>query len=273
MFVVFNVIQPVKGFFKHRKQKKYIAENGLHTVRNEKGLPFYILDIIEEKRGIDWKSVSAECGRYASRVIAPRNIILPDESDLKRFVPLSMNSVLIFNTAKEIIKNADLPPDKFSITLTDRNANHPSRILDLLPLSSQIRVVTAYPERYASVCAKALEEFGASLIIRPSYEKTSKPDAVICTDGAITSEMNSSAVFVSKRKTGGKILFSGSQTELLPKHKEILPQNIDAVDFAGALTELCGCPEYKNSVFSEIQISCQKCQNASAENCFKCFVK
>ncbi len=272
MFVVFNTVKSVNGLLNRRRQKKLLSSCGLRTVRNDKCLPFCILDVLEEKRGIDWKSVFDRCGRYASRIVAPRNLILPDESGLKRFVPVSMNSLLIFNTAKNIIEKSELPPDKFSITLTDRNGIYPSRIHELLPLSSQIRIVTAFPGRYSAACANALNEYGASLIIRPSYEENSKPDAVICADGAVTSSMKNAAVFACKRKTGGKLLFSGSNITLFPEHSEIIPSDIDAVDFAGALTELCGYTGYRNSVFSEIGINCTGCTDPSAEKCFKCFV-
>ena len=273
MFVVLNAVKAEKNFLKRRRQKKVILENGLHTVRSENSLPFYVLDMLESKRGIDWKTVSSECGRYASRVIAPKRFILPDESGLKRFVPVSMNSLLVFNTAKEIINQADLPTDSFSITLTDRNAVHPSRIPELLPLASQIRVITAFPERYASVCAKVYDEYGASLIIRSSYEQAAKPDAVICTDGAVTSSMKKAAVFACRRKSGGKLLFSGSNISLLPEHSAILPEDIDNIDFAGALTELCGFSGYRCSVFSEIETNCQNCNEQSPRKCFECFVK
>ena len=105
-----------------------------------------------------------------------------------------------------------------------------------------------------------------------SYEETSKPDAVICTDGAVTSSMKNAAVFAYKRKTGGKVLFSGSNINLLPEHIGIIPEDVDNIDFAGALTELCGFGGYKNSVFSEIETNCKKCADSPAARCFKCFV-
>ncbi len=272
MFVVFNTVKPVNGPINRRRQKKHLSSCGLRTVRNDKCLPFCILDILDEKRGIDWKNVFNRCGRYASRIVAPRNLILPDESGLKRFVPLSMSSLLTFNTAGNIIKESDLPPDKFSITLTDRNGIFPSKIDELLPLSSQIRIVTAHPERYSAACANALNEYGASLIIRPSYEENSKPDAVICADGAVTSSMKNAAVFACKRKTGGKLLFTGSGITLSPEHLEIIPDGIDAVDFAGAITELCGYAGYRNSVFSEVSIAGSGCDGTSPQKCLQCFV-
>ncbi len=273
MFVVLNVVKAEKNVFKRRAQKRKIAENGLHICRCEKGLPFYILDVLNGKRGINWNTVAEQCGRYSARIIAPKNTALPDDSGLKRFVPVSMGSHFVFNTAVKTIKKACLPPDGFSITLTDRNALHPAKICELLPLASCIRIVTARPERYAVACARALEEFGASLILRSAYEKTGKPDIVICCDGALTAAMYNSAVFAFRKKSGGKILFSGNEISLLQNHRDILPENIDSTDFSGALTELCGCSDYKNAVFSQVEISCMKCKNKEAEKCLKCFLK
>lgn len=270
MFVVLRIITPERNISKRRKQRKIIAKAAAKSYPTEKGLPFFVLDVLNEKRGIDWDVVAAKCGRYASRIVAPRNFPLPDHSRVKRFVPLSMNSLLIFNTAMEIIRKAELPPEAVCITLTDRNAVHYSRVCRLLPLAACVRVITAHPERYAAACEKAYNEYGASLIIRSCYEPTAKPDIVICTDGAISGAMKDAAIFTSKRKTGGKIRFSGSGTALSARHKELITPDIDPIDFSGALTELCGSPEYKNSVFENIDISCDSCSDSTPEKCLKC---
>ena len=273
MFVVLNMIKPCDGFFARAKQRKEIAHAQARTCRNEKGLPFFILNVYEAKSGINWALTAQKCGRYASRVIAPRSLTLPDSSAIKRFVPSFMNSLLIFNTAAEIISMAKLPPEKICITLTDRTALHASRICRLLPLAACVRVVTAQPERYAAACSCAMTEYGASLVIRPSYEPSLKPDIVICCDGAVTCAMSNAAIFTSKRINCGKIRFSGSGTLLTAKHTELIPPSIDTVDFAGALTELCGSSEYKSSVFSELDISCSACAVGQPEKCLECYFK
>ncbi len=271
MFVVLKIKEPEKGFFRRRKQKKALDNAVLRSCPTEKGLPFYILEILDGKRGINWKLVADKCGRYASRIIAPRSLPLPDHTRLKRFIPISMNSVLVFNTALKIIEKTKLPPDEISITLTDRNAVHPREICKILPFASTIRVVTGHPERYAAACSEAFEKHGASLIIRSAYEPVSKPDIVICCDGAVTAAMKNAAIFTSKRKNGGKIVFSGSGVSLVAKHSEVISPETDPVDFAGALTELCGSREYKNAVFSQIEATCRKCGDFPPEKCLECF--
>lgn len=273
MFVVLNVIKPCGGFFARAKQKREILKAPAKVCRNEKGLPFFIIDVCDDKNGINWTLTAEKCGRYASRIIAPRSLALPDSSSIKRFVPSIMNSILIFNTAAEIISMAKLPPEEISITLTDRTAVHSSRVCSLLPLASCVRVITARPEKYACACSRALADYGASLVIRPSYEPSFRQDIVICCDGAAACSMNNAAVFTSKRSTSGKIRFFGSGTLLTPKHAELIPESIDAVDFVGALTELCGSSEYKASVFSDLDISCTACGCTQPEKCLECYFK
>ncbi len=269
VFVVLRIFNAEETKIK-RRQRKIICNSQVCPHSTDKGLPFFTLDVLESKKGIDWQSVSAKCGRYASRIIAPRTVSLPDIENLNRFVPRSTVPLLVFNTALEEISKAGLPPDRISITLTDRNAIMASKVCRLLPYASLVRVITSRPERYASACIKAMDEFGATLILRSAYEPVSGFDVVICCDGVITSSMKNAAVFTDSRKSGGKIRFSGSGLGLLPVHREIIPENIDPVDFAGALFELCGCFSYCNSSFSEIDISCDQCENRSVAGCLTC---
>lgn len=271
MFVVLKIITPETGFLRRRKQKKVLSRAVLRSYPTARGLPFYILDVLDGKHGIDWTGVAEKCGRYSSRIIAPRSLPLPDHARLKRFIPISMNSILVFNTALKIIEKAKLSPDEICITLTDRNAVHSGEVCKILPFASTVRVVTSHPERYAAACAKAFEEHGASLIIRSTYEPAAKPDVVICCDGAVTASMKDAAIFTSKRKNGGKIVFSGSGVCLAPQHAEIISPETDPVDFAGALTELCGSREYKNAVFSQIETTCGKCGDSTPEKCLECY--
>ena len=108
MFVVLRVTEAKNGIINKIKQKKSykLREPVSHSV--EKGLPFFTLDVLEYKNGIDWGLVEEKCGRYVSRIVAPRSIALPDNNRLKRFVPASLNHFLIFNTATETIKKAGL---------------------------------------------------------------------------------------------------------------------------------------------------------------------
>ena len=272
VFVVLKTVKPEKGLIKRRKQLKKLKASPPAVYKTDMGLPFCVLEVADGKKGIDWNTASLKCGRYASRIVASHSVSLPDNIGLKRFVPISMNAVLVFNTALETIKKSALPADKVRITVTDRNAVTPSKICSLLPYASAVKIITSHPERFAAAVTEAYESFGASLIIRNSYEPEKAPEIVICCDGAVLSGMNDAAIFTSRKSGIGKLRFFGRRVELSDYHKSIVPDSIETVDFVGALTELCGSGEYKNSPFAEIETSCDKCGDKSPEKCLGCFI-
>lgn len=272
MFVVLRIHNAVENKI-NRRQRKAIANSCVCSHSTEKGLPFFTLDVLETKKGIDWQSVSEKCGRYASRIVAPRTVSLPDGKGLNRFAPRSMIPILTFNTACRELSLADLPAEKISVTVTDRNSVMYSQIHRLLPFASQIRVITSKPEKYASACIKAMEENGAAIMLRSSYETLENTDIVICCDGVVSPAMQNSVIFAYGKKSCGKICFSASGLELQPVHRETVPESICPIDFAGALFELCGCFSYCNSCFSDVETSCRKCENRSAASCLQCVTK
>ena len=272
VFVVLCPVRPEKGFLKRRKQSKNLARAPAVLCREFSAFPFCKVEFTEEKNGINWDEIEEKCGRYSSRIVAPKSVHLPDGRGLKRYVPTAFLPHLIFNTAKKIISEAAVPTDIFCITVTDRNGLCSSKIHSLLPLCSVVRVVTSKPEKYADACEKALDLYGATLIIRPDYEPTHKPDTVICCDGAVSASMSDSAVFTNRKRTCGKIRFCGSGITLTEKHRDFLPESIDPLDFAGALTEFCGCRDYADAGFSDIDISCGKCASPSPEKCLLCHI-
>lgn len=272
MFVVLRVNDTPKSFLKKKKCLKTLSKEQIQCVPTKRGMPFYCLDIPSKTSEKEWKIIAKKCGRYASRIVAPRNLSLPDFGGLKRFVPSFLPSVLVFNTAIKAIEKAAFDPRELCITLTDRNALHSSNLFKLLPFASTIRVVTTYPEKYASACKSALDEHGASIIIRSSYEPCSKSEIVICSDGVFTPLMHSSAVFGYKHTMTGKINFYGNGIELTDIHAKIIPPNIEQIDFAGAVTELCGSTEYKSAVFSSVITDCAVCDKPSPEKCLKCYL-
>ena len=270
VFVVLRIITPEKSVSKRLRQRKALKKSALVSHSTEKALPFFTLDVLSEKQGINWKNVAEKCGRYSSRIVAPRSVHLPDMSGLRRFVPQTMSSHLIFNTALETVEKSRVEPTNLCITVTDRGAVYFAKICDLLPLASCVRVITDHPERYASACIKAFEEYGASLVIRSSYEAVSMPEIIISSDGAVSSKMKDAVIFSPKRKSCGKLVVFGSGVRLSESHLSVIGEDIDSVDFAGALTELCGSSEYRNSVFEKPETTCGKCVSSSAEKCLLC---
>ncbi len=63
MFVVLKTVIPEKGLLKHKKQMKSVRKKPAAAYKTEMGLPFYVVEIINGKNGIDWTSAVQKCGR------------------------------------------------------------------------------------------------------------------------------------------------------------------------------------------------------------------
>ncbi len=242
------------------------------SVSTENGMPFYMLDVLNEKNGPDYSAIEEKSGYYASRIVAPRSLSLPDKTNLKRFLPGYSNGIFIFNTAMKMIEKVNPEPEKISATVIDRNAVMCGEIVRLIPYASPLRVITSRPERYAATCQKIYDEYGASVMLRSFYEPSSKKDIVICCDGATSDSMSNAAVFAFKRGINGKLRFHGSGIALSDSHREVIPENIDSTDFAAAVTELCGSTSYKSAAYSDIEINCGKCGEICPSECLRCYI-
>lgn len=271
MFIVFRHNEIVKGYFKKKKQLKSIRKSEVQSVKTDNGLPFYMVDIPVDGGNVLWDGIEEKCGKYASRIIASRGIAIPDSSRIKRYISTVFPCEIIFNTAMESLKSASCKPDSFVLTLTDRNGFLSQRVCELLPFCSTVRVITCAPEKYARPVTKALNEYGATLIMRQSHSTVPKREIVICCDGAITPSMSESAVFSHKKYGGAKLMICGSNIVLNEKHRSIIPDYISPIDFAGALTELCGCNSYSGSVFADTEINGMLCKPEHISECISSF--
>lgn len=272
MFIVLNAVKPVNGFRSRRKQKKVLKSSEPVAHSTENGLPFYTLDILDEKGGINRFEAEEKCGRYVSRIVAPRSLALPDNGRIKRFTPVNSNGLFLLNTVIETLSVISLHPEEICITLLDRNAYMNGEISRLLPCASTTRVITSRPEKYVNACSRIYEDCGASVIVRPLYQPVSKKEIIICCDGATTEEMRNSAVFSFRRGIHGMLRFFSEGIELSEKHREFIPESIDSVDFASAVTELCGSTEYKSSRFSQTEVRCSLCEDKNAKKCLECYL-
>ncbi len=271
MFIVLRHNEVEKGYFKKKKQLKRIRKSEVQTVKTDNGLPFYTVEIPIVCGNALWDGIEEKCGKYASRIVVSREIVLPDSKRIKRYIPTLLPSEVIFNTALSVLEAADCKHDSFVLTLTDRNGILSRRVCELLPFCSTVRVITCAPEKYAQPCAKALNDFGATLVLRQSHSPISKREIVICCDGAITQSMSGCAVFAHKKYGGGKLMICGSNVELSEKHRAFIPDYISPIDFAGALTELCGCNDYSDSVFADTEINGIPCKAEHLSECIAAF--
>ena len=273
MFIVLKTEKISEGFIKRRKQLKRLCRNEPISYPTENGLHFFVLDIPENLSGAMLTATEEKCGRYVSRIVAPKSLFLPDSGKVKRFKPVYSNGFFVLNTAIDAFEKASLRPEETCITVVDRNARMSGEIHRLLPYASLVRAITSRPERYCGECNRIFDDCGASVTVRTDYQPVRKSEIIICCDGATTDGMKNSAVFSFRRSNHGRLRFFSEEIELSANHKKAVPENIDTAHFAAAVTELCASTEYRLSPFSRTEISCNGCNNATVSECLRCYAQ
>lgn len=253
MFAVLNFIEPASGYFDRRKQKLYLRKSEPKIIRTPCGLPFFVVDVLLDKKGVDWEALRAHLGKCAVRVIAPRDIALPDT--IRRYTAKRLIPLMVFNTAVNLLERISAAPQGLCITLTDSAALLTGKALQLLPFAAQVRIVTRYPEKYKSCVHEAMEESGASLIVTDYLDSSSFTDIIICTDNCLPAAVNASCVISYARSPRGCLSVNGNGIYTDERYNSVLPKNIEPLDFAGALLELCGCASLTDSCFAALMYS------------------
>lgn len=259
MFAVIKPAEPADNIFSALRLRREYERKEAQAHRTGCGLPFLTLEMYSGKNGIDWKLAEEKCGRYSSRLVVPRNIKVPDIPGIHRFEPRFMPLLLNLNTAAELIKGAGVPPDSFVLTVTDREGNFTAHLSKFLRLCSCVRIITQRQDKYLPVISEAFESSGASVMMRERFEKSFIRDVVVCCDGSDFPDCPDALVFTCFPSVRGALTVFGSGLDLLPEHRSIIGERIDGVDFAGALTELCGCRDYTDAVFSDISLTFRGC--------------
>lgn len=253
MFAVLNYIEPACGYFERRKQKVYLRKCEPAVIRTPDGLPYFIVDVLLDKKGVDWEALHRRLGKCAVRVIATRDIALPDT--FTRYTPKRLIPSMVFNTAVCLLSESGISPQGLSVTLTDSGALLCDRALSLLPFASTVKIVTRFPEKYELCAREAMERFGASIIVTDCLDASANDGVIICADNCMPPAVNAACVISFSRCPRGCLSVTGNGIELDDYYLRTLPDGIDLLDFAGALVELCGVGSLLGACFKSLSVN------------------
>ncbi|MBQ6268306.1 MAG: hypothetical protein IJK64_11115 [Clostridia bacterium] len=199
-----------------------------------------------------WDAVAAHCGRYAACLLAPETLPLPPDSRFRRYDPAAFRAQVLFRAACALLKAAALPPQRLTVTLCDRSGLLASQAPALLPFAAGLRILTSAPARYIPVCVSAMQTAGATLLLRDRYRPAPGPELLLCCSGVPPGVPASACLLTAQSADTSATVLTGHAFSLRPTHAALLPDGVDALAFAGALTETCACPDYRDAVFSDL---------------------
>lgn len=226
MFVIVNVKPSGKRKIKKGRAVEKVYEH--FTVNGER---FYIADVPDSEKGVDWNEVARFLGRHSSHVLMNKNIILPENTDMGRFEPVAFKNLLIFNTLELILKQMYLAGCRAVCYINDPRGEYYSFLDKIARYSAGTTVITSSRFRYVSQAAQIYNSYGAGISITERASIQNENAIVIDTSGT----------FFGKRE----LVFSAFDNGITPKYtdgfneiKSLCPPYIEPIDFLGAVYEL-----------------------------------
>lgn len=235
MFAVLKLLPREKGLRARIRERFEKSEPTVTQIPVKSGAPFFSVEMRIGRDGADWTALAAMLGRCAKRLLIEDGIVLPESGIVKRFVPERLPSILLFNSAVQLMENSGLPPVNCSCTLIDKTGIFCSALHKLIPLAASVRVVTDQIESYEAAAEQIFEAFGASVVICEE-EPTALRDTFVLRPFAAS---GAGTVTVTDKDERHSILH-GEGIVLPQEYADLLPQNTDPLVFASALYELCG---------------------------------
>ena len=118
----------------------------------------------DENEEVDTGEIYSLLGRCAGRVIVCGGTITEDEK-VKNFEPRILPSVMLFNSAVDYIKKCSLPPEKTSVAVMDFNGFQKDKLSLLVPLASNLKVITGNPEEFSPVRRRLYDDWGLAMTV------------------------------------------------------------------------------------------------------------
>ncbi|MBQ2774591.1 MAG: hypothetical protein IJF40_01715 [Clostridia bacterium] len=237
-------IEKSAGVFKRRRLNRYPQ---VREVRVIGGLPFVVIKTALKRGEINRDAVAFAAGRFAGRMILPNDI--QGDEVLRTFDTSRFQKIILFNTAVSLLRDSFSCGERQSLCVVDTKGDLAGRLSHLVPLVSDLRVVSDNTHAYEADIRSAMDEFGAAV------RMCDKVNADIVLD-------------FDNVGADGKVTFafdrgiSGNGISLPICYSELVPSGIEPLKFAAALYELCRITSLDELRYRDLYINGEQCSHS-----------
>lgn len=232
MFAVLNFYEDKKGISSLFSGDKITSHR--HLLDNDE--VFFTVDIKKRRGKIPWKKLEKCLGILSQDVLLPKEITIPQNINITKFSPEKYNLILFFSSAaKHIRANKQIFG---SLCVYDQKGLFLPFVESLITSFSVIKIISPFLDEYEKLSEELLDKYGASLLITKNGKLCG--DIIISPQSNLVDLTFSGTLYTisGRRLLSGRVLCP--QKLILPnKITELCPENIDEIDFAGALYEKC----------------------------------
>lgn len=254
MFAVLEIDSEKSGhqipFFRVKKQPKPV----MRKVEVTGSVPYLIVTAKMIKKNIPFCDIAEVCGRCASRMIIPKNIELPERCGLREFVPSYYPHILTLFLAADVLRKCKTEARDITLSVIDKKGILINHIEFIVKLAGTIKIITTN-RNYSNLAENIFDKYGAAIIITDNKNALDKSDIIIAVDTDELSGDEKGLIFTyGKPRIRGlsQNIICGGDVCLGGEYTKYLPMNIDMLQFASALYEICGLKKIENLKFEKL---------------------
>lgn len=206
-----------------------------------RGECFFVARVAQGAR-IRWEEVFTCMGKLSREMVLPDGLIPPEGCGITPFVPQALEPRIVMNTAAELLTQGS--GERIPVTIFDPHGRLCSVVIPIVRTCADVRIITGNMALYQRAGERIMEEYGASVQIRPQEE------AALCGGVAVFPfGLNGVAVppntiaIVPQEEPVGENLITVRGIRLDESLLSIKPVGVSDFLFASALYEKCALRE------------------------------
>ena len=218
------------------------------------GLAFYVVTAKLYRGIIPWNSIAECCGKLRTKAITQNGTTPDPESGIRLFEPEIFAQRVLFNSAVTTLSKMQLDPHSVELCFVDENAAVTDIVYKLKDYACRLKVITNCTGVYEQIGKKMLQDFGLSLVIGNRVDASVLTSTVlICSDPLPVPLTYGGILFTNKkRRLMNAAVLCGKDLEIPKKYRDLMPEGVDEMTFAGALYELCCVKELENTEYKSM---------------------
>lgn len=226
MFVIINIVETGKKKIKRGKTVSSVRD--FHMSGGER---FYIVDVCDSEKGVNWDDVSYFIGKHRKKVLMDENFSFSEFSNLERFNAKKFRNLLLFNTLEMVLREMYLSGIRIRCVINDPKGLYDRNLSKIARFSAQTTVVTENNIRYFSEICDMYAKYGAGITVTDVMPQTDEKTFIIDTTGEL--DCCDKGYLFSPMK-GIRPLDADGFSHI----KAMCPSYIDTTSFLGAVYEL-----------------------------------
>lgn len=215
-----------------------------------RGACFFVAEVTPGAR-IRWDELFVCMGKLSREMVLPDDLAIPAGCGITRFVPQTLEPRLVMNTAAELLARSG--STRIPVTVFDPHGRLCSMVIPIVRTCADVRIVTSNLALYRRAGERMMEEYGASIQIRPQGEETLHGGIAVFPFGMgdVPVPADTAAIVPAGDPAGDRIL-SIRGVRLAEELRALKPSGISDFLFASALYEKCALREIGSLTGAEI---------------------